>query len=73
MTIKNGEFIGPFKDAEEWELACWLIKNVGHRKVDEPLKLSIVSQSYILRSLPTNILCGQISERAQLSFDNKFL
>jgi hypothetical protein len=71
MTIKNGEFIGPFKDAEEWELARWLIKNVGHGQVDELLKLLIVSQSYILHSIPTNILCGQISERARPSFDNK--
>jgi hypothetical protein len=46
QTIKNGGVLGPFKDDAEWELAKWLIKNVGHAQVDTLLKLSIVSQSH---------------------------
>ena len=34
---------GPFRDEEEWELAKWLIKNVGHSQADNFLKLPIVS------------------------------
>jgi hypothetical protein len=33
----------PFRDADEWELAQWLLKNVGQMKIDEFLKLNIVS------------------------------
>ena len=33
----------PFRDKEEWELAQWLLKNVGQTKIDEFLKLDIVS------------------------------
>lgn len=32
----------PFQDKEEWELAQWLMKNVGQMKIDEFLKLDIV-------------------------------
>jgi hypothetical protein len=42
----DGEVLGPFKDDAEWELAKWLIKNVGHAQVNTFLKLSIVSQSH---------------------------
>ena len=42
QIIKNG-VMGPFNDDAEWELAKWLIKNVGHAQVDTFLKLSIVS------------------------------
>jgi len=34
---------GPFRDEEEWELAKWLIKNVGHTQAENFLKLPIVS------------------------------
>jgi len=34
---------GPFRDEEEWELAKWLIKNVGHSQADHFPKLPIVS------------------------------
>ncbi|KAG6852687.1 hypothetical protein C0991_009891, partial [Blastosporella zonata] len=33
---------GPFKDEEEWQLAEWLIQNVGQTQTDEFLKLPIV-------------------------------
>lgn len=35
----------PFGDIEEWELAQWLIMNVGQNATDKFLKLPIVSQS----------------------------
>ncbi|PBK87099.1 hypothetical protein ARMGADRAFT_939452, partial [Armillaria gallica] len=35
---------GPFKDDEEWELAKWLIHNVGHNAAEEFLKLPIIVQ-----------------------------
>lgn len=41
--LKGAEVLGPFRDEQEWELAKWLIKHVGHRAADEFLKLSIVS------------------------------
>jgi hypothetical protein len=34
----------PFENEEEWELAHWLMKNVGQTKTDDFLKLPIVSQ-----------------------------
>jgi hypothetical protein len=33
----------PFHNEKEWELAQWLIKNVGQKSMDEFLKLPIVS------------------------------
>ena len=40
-----GKVLGPFKDESEWELAKWMVKNVGQGQADTLLKLSIVSQS----------------------------
>jgi len=34
----------PFRDKDEWELAQFLMKNLGHTKIDELLKLSHVSK-----------------------------
>ncbi|KDQ62841.1 hypothetical protein JAAARDRAFT_104347, partial [Jaapia argillacea MUCL 33604] len=34
---------GPFEDQEEWELAQWLVRNVGHNQTDKFLKLLIVN------------------------------
>jgi hypothetical protein len=34
---------GPFKDRDEWELAEWLMKNVGQKQTDAFLKLNVVS------------------------------
>ena len=42
QVLKYGEVLGPFRDEEEWELAKWLIKNVGHTQADSFLKLPIV-------------------------------
>lgn len=49
LNIKDGEVLGPFKDIAEWELAKWLIKNVGHGQVDALLKLPIVSKSSVFK------------------------
>ncbi|KAI6022608.1 hypothetical protein EDC04DRAFT_2900778 [Pisolithus marmoratus] len=32
----------PFQSEEEWDLACFLMKNVGQTKIDEFLKLSLI-------------------------------
>ncbi|KAF8815633.1 hypothetical protein BYT27DRAFT_7004352, partial [Phlegmacium glaucopus] len=32
----------PFESREEWELATWLMKNVGQKSTDEYLKLPII-------------------------------
>ncbi|KZT29567.1 hypothetical protein NEOLEDRAFT_1175239 [Neolentinus lepideus HHB14362 ss-1] len=34
----------PFKDDDEWELAQWLVENVGKNKIDEYLKLNIMQR-----------------------------
>ncbi|KAJ7135978.1 hypothetical protein C8R44DRAFT_530934, partial [Mycena epipterygia] len=41
--LKGGMVLGPFRDEDEWQLAKWLIKHVGHTATDEFLKLSIIS------------------------------
>lgn len=43
QILHGAEVLGPFKDDEEWELAKWLIKNVGHNAAEEFLKLPMVS------------------------------
>ncbi|KAJ7236512.1 hypothetical protein C8J57DRAFT_1247755 [Mycena rebaudengoi] len=42
--LKGAEVLGPFKDEAEWELAKWLIKNVGHTACEEFLQLAIISE-----------------------------
>ena len=39
----GGSRWGPFEDKDEWQLAEWLIRNVGQKKTDTFLKLPIVS------------------------------
>ncbi|KAI0342948.1 hypothetical protein BDW22DRAFT_1318377, partial [Trametopsis cervina] len=39
----NMEALGPFESASKWELAKWLVKNVGHNQAEEFLKLALVS------------------------------
>ncbi|KAF8804478.1 hypothetical protein BYT27DRAFT_7258947 [Phlegmacium glaucopus] len=34
----------PFNNQEEWDLAQWLIKNVGQKSIDEYLKLPIIQE-----------------------------
>lgn len=36
----------PFDNQEEWDLAQWLMKNVGQKSIDEYLKLPIVSSCH---------------------------
>ncbi len=40
---RNGTEWGPFADENEWQLAEWLLKNVGQMQADAFLKLPIVS------------------------------
>ncbi|KAH7903301.1 hypothetical protein BJ138DRAFT_1120524, partial [Hygrophoropsis aurantiaca] len=41
QILRGHEILGPFKDDGEWELAKWLIKNVGHNQTEAFLKLPI--------------------------------
>ncbi|KAK0493964.1 hypothetical protein EDD18DRAFT_1355885 [Armillaria luteobubalina] len=43
QILKQEEVLGPFQDDEEWELAKWLIKNMGHSAAEEFLKLPMIS------------------------------
>ncbi|KAJ6457475.1 hypothetical protein C8R47DRAFT_1328444 [Mycena vitilis] len=43
-VLKEGVVLGPFKDDDEWQLAKWLIKNVGHTATEEFLNLAIISE-----------------------------
>ncbi|KAH7903659.1 hypothetical protein BJ138DRAFT_1107490, partial [Hygrophoropsis aurantiaca] len=43
-VLKEGEVLGPFESEEEWELAKWLIKNVGANQMEAFLKLPIVRE-----------------------------
>ncbi|KAI0693752.1 hypothetical protein BC835DRAFT_1207867, partial [Cytidiella melzeri] len=36
----------PFASKEEWEMAVWLIQNVGHNKIEEFLKLAMVCAAH---------------------------
>ncbi|KAJ6617710.1 hypothetical protein B0H10DRAFT_1797026 [Mycena sp. CBHHK59/15] len=42
--LKGGVVLGPFADDDEWQLAKWLIKHVGHTVTDEFLKLPIINE-----------------------------
>ncbi len=48
MLEKNGTEWGPFADEDEWQLAEWLLKNVGQMQADAFLKLPIVSFCFFL-------------------------
>ncbi|KAF7378421.1 hypothetical protein MSAN_00268700 [Mycena sanguinolenta] len=41
--LTPGVVLGPFRDDDEWQLAKWLIKHVGHTATEEFLKLPIIS------------------------------
>jgi hypothetical protein len=45
----------PFENQKEWDLARWLMKNVGQKSIDEYLKLPIVSLATYLK---LNYLAG---------------
>ena len=40
---EGGSRWGPFEDEDEWQLADWLIRNVGQKQMDIFLKLPIVN------------------------------
>ncbi|GBE83180.1 hypothetical protein SCP_0502270 [Sparassis crispa] len=40
----NASEYAPFKDQEEWELAEWLMKNLGQNRIDEYLALPIMQK-----------------------------
>ncbi|KAF7359613.1 hypothetical protein MVEN_00685100 [Mycena venus] len=42
QVLNGSEILGPFQSNEEWELAKWLIKNVGHNQMETFLKLPII-------------------------------
>ncbi|KAF7971991.1 hypothetical protein HWV62_19343 [Athelia sp. TMB] len=42
QILKGDEVLGPFESDDEWQLAKWLIKNVGHNQAEEFLRLPIV-------------------------------
>ncbi|KAJ7646307.1 hypothetical protein DFH06DRAFT_1270854 [Mycena polygramma] len=44
QILTGCEVLGPYADEEEWELAKWLIKNVGHNQTESFLKLPIVTE-----------------------------
>ena len=61
----------PFEDQAEWDLACWLIRNVGQKSIDEYLKLPIVSSDSLVFRTQTKS-CLKIQQHAQLSFHNTY-
>ncbi|KAJ8495203.1 hypothetical protein ONZ45_g12952 [Pleurotus djamor] len=44
QILQGGAVYGPFENDDDWELAKWLIKNVGHNQAEEFLKLPIISE-----------------------------
>lgn len=44
-ALRVDDVLGPFEDEGEWELAKWLVRNVGHTAGDQFLKLPSVSAS----------------------------
>ncbi|PSR81411.1 hypothetical protein PHLCEN_2v4278 [Hermanssonia centrifuga] len=45
QVLHGAEIWGPFQDSKQWELAKWLIKNVGHNQAEEFLKLGIIQDA----------------------------
>ncbi|KAJ7447660.1 hypothetical protein FB451DRAFT_1535820, partial [Mycena latifolia] len=43
QILQGAEILGPFENDDEWELAKWLIKNVGHNQMEAFLKLPIIN------------------------------
>jgi len=41
--LEGGDIWGPFESEEEWQLAKWLIKSVGHTQAENFLRLNVVS------------------------------
>lgn len=43
QILQGAKVWGLFRDDKQWQLAKWLIKNVGHSQAEEFLKLGVVS------------------------------
>ncbi|KAF8870609.1 hypothetical protein BD779DRAFT_1614047 [Infundibulicybe gibba] len=43
QVLHGDDVLGPFRDEAEWELAKWMIKNVGHGQAENLLKLPIIA------------------------------
>lgn len=39
QILQGAQILGPFESDDEWELAKWLIKNVGHNQMEAFLKI----------------------------------
>lgn len=52
QVLRGAEIWGLFRDEDEWELAKWLIKNVGHNQAEEFLKLQAVSYDNLTDAYP---------------------
>lgn len=62
----------PFEDQEEWELAQWLLRSVGQKKIDEYLKLPIVSYLIIRDRLSLINKWLKTVKRTKPSFNNTY-
>jgi hypothetical protein len=49
QVLCGAEILGPFESDAKWQLAKWLIKNVGHNQAEEFLKLPIVCDNRVVR------------------------
>ncbi|KAJ6457133.1 hypothetical protein C8R47DRAFT_1328555 [Mycena vitilis] len=49
-VLQGGTVLGPFRDDDEWQLAKWLIKNVGHTATEEFLKLLAIAQNHLSKA-----------------------
>lgn len=67
QILTGCEVLGPFADEEEWELAKWLIKNVGHNQTEAFLKLPIVS---CLDRATEDLNSAHIRSRSQIVSDH---
>ncbi|EED80450.1 predicted protein [Postia placenta Mad-698-R] len=47
QVLQGADVFRPFESEEEWDLAKWLIKNVGHTQAEKFLKLPIIRKVYI--------------------------
>lgn len=66
----RGSLYGPFQDSGEWELAKWLMKNVGHNQAEAFLHLPIVSCSLLFKGCILTVAL-KIQDRLDSSYINK--
>ncbi|KIM54176.1 hypothetical protein SCLCIDRAFT_61199, partial [Scleroderma citrinum Foug A] len=53
--LEGGDIWGPFGSDEEWQLAKWLIKNVGHTQAEKFLRLGIAELLDAVDQLPRSM------------------